>query len=165
MTKYRNHIIVAAAILVAGSAIIVPALATPGFGFSRVPLSTGVLKETEVRAENADDWELRLRTKEDSDLALDRLTVVNGGHSGWHTHTGITMVTVTAGEVVWYDGGDPNCPTKTYRVGDSFIEPANNVHLVRNTAGTTAVFTAVQIRPRDAAARVDAAQPAGCPTI
>lgn len=165
MTNYRNQIVAAAAIFAAGAAIVVPALATPSSGFTRAEVSTGVLQEVEVRGENDDKWEVRFRTKDESTLGLDRLSIVSGGHSGWHTHAGITIVTVTAGEVRWYDGANPDCPAKIYRVGDSFVEPANNVHLVQSSAGAAAEFTAVQVRPRGAAGRLDAAQPAGCPTF
>ena len=165
MKSYRNPIVAAAAIFGAGGAIVVPALATPSSGFTRAELSTGVLDEVNTRGENDDKWEVRFRTKDESTLGLDRLTIVDGGHSGWHTHAGITMVTVIAGEVRWYDGADPGCPLKIYRVGDSFVEPANNVHLVQNISGGVAEFTAVQVRPRDAAGRIDAAQPAACPTF
>ena len=58
-----------------------------------------------------------------------------------------------------------DCPSETCRVGDNFIEPANNVHLVRNTLGATAVFTAVLMRPQATPGRIDAAQPAGCPVF
>jgi quercetin dioxygenase-like cupin family protein len=169
MEKHRNRVLAACASLAATAAIVVPALATPSSGFTRTEISTGLLGEVETRAEvkgdKGDKWELRLRTRDDSDLGLDRLTIADGGHSGWHTHAGITMVTVVAGEVVWYDGASPGCPSKTYRVGDSFVEPADNVHLVQNISGGTAEFTAVQIRPRGAAGRIDAAQPADCPTF
>jgi quercetin dioxygenase-like cupin family protein len=167
MKQHRNQLMAACATLAATAAIVVPALATPSSGFTRTELSTGLLGELEARAEvkgdKGDKWELRLRTRDDSDLGLDRLSIADGGHSGWHTHAGITMVTVTAGEIVWHDGASSGCPAITYRVGDSFIEPADHVHLVRNTSGGTAEFTAVQIRPRGTPGRIDASQPAGCP--
>ena len=169
MKMHRNHVSAACAAIAATAAIGAPALATPSSGFTREEISTGLLEEVEVRAVARDDehdkWEVRLRTKDSSDLGLDRLSVTDGGHSGWHTHAGITMVTVIAGEVVWYDGASPGCPSKTYRVGDSFVEPADHVHLVRNASGGTAVFTAVQIRPQATAGRIDAPQPAGCPVL
>jgi len=169
MKKYRNPVVAACATLAATAAIVVPALATPSSGFTRAELSTGLLGPVEVRAEvkgdHGDKWEVRLRTRDDSDLGLDRLTIVDGGHSGWHTHAGITMVTVTAGEILWYDGASAGCPATTYRVGDSFVEPADHVHLVQNVSGGTAEFTAVQIRPRGTPGRIDAQQPEGCPTF
>lgn len=164
MEMHRNQLAAAGAILAASAAIVAPALATPARDFVRTELSTGLLEEVEVRARNSDKWEVRVRTEEDTTLGLDRLAITDDGHSGWHTHAGITMVTVIAGEVVWYDGNNPACPSKIYRVGESFVEPANSIHLVRTTGGT-ATFTAVQMRPAGTAGRLDADQPAGCPAF
>lgn len=164
MHQHRNQIVAAGALLAATAALVAPALATPSRDFARTELSTGLLEEVEVRARNGDKWEVRLRTKDNTALGLDRLAITNDGHSGWHTHAGITMVTVIAGEVVWYDGNNSACPAKIYRVGDSFIEPANSIHLVRTTGGA-ATFTAVQVRPAGTPGRIDATQPAGCPAF
>ena len=105
MKKHRNRVVATCATIAATEASIAPALATPSSGFTREELSTGRLEEVEaraeVRADHGDKWELRLRTKENSSFGPDRLSITDSGHSGWHTHAGITMVTVTAGEVVW----------------------------------------------------------------
>lgn len=163
MEQHRIALATAGAIVAATAAIVTPALATPARDFTRTEVSTGLLEEAEARA-RTDKWEVRVRTKDDTTLGLDRLEITNDGHSGWHTHAGITMVTVIAGEVVWYDGNNAACPSQIYRVGDSFIEPANSIHLVRTTGGA-ATFTAVQLRPEGAPGRIDAAQPAGCPAF
>jgi quercetin dioxygenase-like cupin family protein len=156
----------AAAFILAATAAAAPALATPASGFTRTELSTGLLEQVQARGRAA-PWEVRVRTRGNTTLGLDQLTVVDHGHSGWHTHAGLTMVTVVSGEVTWYDGAKPDCPAKTYHVGESFIEPANNVHLVHNTTGNTVVFTAVQMRPENTPGRIDAAHPtdAGCPVF
>jgi len=151
--------------LAASALIVIPALATPGSGFTPTPLSTGLFDPMDVKADKTDKWDLLLKTKADSTIGVDRLTVVPGGQSGWHTHAGATLVTVTVGEIVWYDGANPLCTSTTYHVGDGFVEPANHVHLVRNTTGATAEFTAVQIRPAGTAPRIDADKPTNCPSF
>lgn len=166
MKQYRNRVVAAAAVLAAAAVIVVPALATGSLNFTRTEVATGVLGAVDAKADKAGKWDLLLKTKADSTIGVDRLSVASGGHSGWHTHAGITLVTVTTGEVQWYDGANPLCTATTYRVGDSFVEPANHVHLVRNTTAATAEFIAVQIRPRDSAGRIDTpAKPTNCPTI
>ena len=167
MNMHRTQVVAAAAILAATAAVVPPALATPARDFTRTELSTGLLDEGETRA-RAGRWEARLQDEGRYHAwASTVLTVLADGHSGWHTHAGFTLVTVVAGEVTWHDGAKPNCPAQTYRAGDSFIEPANNVHLVRNTTGATVVYTAVQVRPAGAPGRIDAAQPtdADCPVL
>ena len=98
MKKHRNRVVATCATIAATAASIAPAFATPSSGFTREELSTGLLEEVEakaeVRADHGDKWELRLRTKENSGFGPDRLSITDSGHSGWHTHAGITMVTV-----------------------------------------------------------------------
>ena len=169
MKPYRNQLVAAAATLVAAAIIVVPALATPssgGFG-PVLHLSLGDFGPLDVKADKIDKWDLLLKTKDDTDIGVDKLTILAGGQSGWHTHAGPTFVTVTVGQIVWYDGANSLCPSTTYRVGDSFVEPANHVHLVRNASGATAEFIAIQIRPHDAPGRIDAPQPKSdkCPSF
>ena len=50
--------------------------------------------------------------------------------------------------------------TTIYQAGDSFVEPANRLHLVRNaSASDTAEFIAIQLRPEGTGARIDAVAP------
>lgn len=144
----------------ASALVVLPALATPGSGFMPAMLSKGLFGELDVKADKTGKWDLMLKTKGATDVGVDRLTVVPGGQSGWHSHVGPTFVTVTIGQIVWTDAA--TCTTRTYQAGDGFVEPANGVHLVRNTSGATAEFVAIQMRPQGAAGRVDAPQPANC---
>lgn len=144
----------AAAIL---ATIGIPALATPGSGFSGSPQAVGSLDEVLAKADKAGHWDVTLKTKDTSTLGVDNLTIQPSGHSGWHTHTGLTMVTITSGQVEWSDGSD--CSKTTYHTGDFFIEPANHVHKVANPFGNTATITAVQIRPLGTGPRIDAPAP------
>lgn len=155
--------VAAAAALAASTLIILPALATPGSGFTGGPVSKGLFESMDVKADKTDKtdkWDLLLKTKDDSDIGVDRLSVAVGGQSGWHTHAGATFVTITSGEVVWVDG--VACSSTTYRAGEGFVEPANHVHLVRNASGAPAEFIAVQIRPKDTPGRIDAPKPNNC---
>lgn len=165
MKQIHSQLIVGAAIVGAVTIIAVPALATSSVAFFRTELSTGLLGPVDAKADKTGTWDLFLKTKDDTTLGLDNLRVESGGHSGWHTHAGITVVTVKVGPVRWYDGADPVCAFKTYQTGDSFVEPANNVHLVRNMTGGDVVFTAVQMRPSGTGGRIDADKPTNCPTI
>ncbi|MFC0587829.1 cupin domain-containing protein [Novosphingobium aquiterrae] len=136
----------------------VPALATPGSGFSGNPQAVGSLDEVLAKADKAGHWDVTLKTKDTSTVGVDNLTIQPSGHSGWHTHTGLTLVTITSGQVEWSDGSD--CSKTVYHAGDSFVEPANHVHKVANPYGNTATITAVQIRPEGTGPRIDAPAPA-----
>lgn len=150
----------AIAVVAASSLIVLPALATPGSGFTRAIVSQGLFGELQVKAEKTDKWDLMLKTKGATDIGVDRLTVIPGGQSGWHSHAGPTLVTVTVGQIAWIDAA--TCTVRTYHAGDGFVEPAGGVHLVRNTTTATAEFVAIQMRPQGAEGRIDAPQPSNC---
>ena len=155
-----------AAVLIASATIAGPTFATPGSGFTVSPQPPGILSATHFKADKDAKWDLNLKTKDDSTVGVDILAIDPGGQSGWHTHAGMTLVTVTSGEVQWYDGADPVCAFKTYRAGDSFIEPNNHPHLVRNATASAASIAAVQIRPVGTGGRIDVpTKPTNCPSF
>ncbi len=137
-----------------------PAEATPGSNSSVEALSLGNFSALDIKADKTVHWDLFLKTKDSSDIGTDRLTIQPDGHNGWHSHTGITLVTVLSGEIAWYDGNA--CSKTIYRTGDTFVEPANNVHLVANEGGVEAKFVAIQMRPTASRPRVDQPQPEQC---
>jgi len=146
--------------LVASALGAAPALATPGSGFTPTPISNGHYGALDVKSEKTDKWDLLIKSKDDTDVAVDRLSVAAGGQSGWHHHPAPIFVTVISGEIQWFDGG--LCTAKTYHAGDSFIEQAYRVHLVRNTTGATAEFTATRLAPTGVQVRIDSPEPNNC---
>lgn len=158
-----KSVLLGATVLTGLAAVIgVPALATPSSGFARTGLSEGLLNAFDAKADKSGKWDLTLKTKDTSTVGIDQLTVSPGGYSGWHTHTGITMVTVAAGQVEWTDG--ETCAVRTLHVGETIVEPANHVHNVRNPFGNTATLVAVQMRPEATPGRVDVPVAPNCPT-
>ena len=161
-----RHLSVAAGVAVCASAFaFAPALATPGSGFTPSGIVTGHYGKLDVKTESEKygQWGMMLKTKDDTDIGADRLTVVPGGVSGWHSHPAAVFVTVMEGSIAWTDGTDPVCPTHNYSAGDSFMEPANHIHNVTSAGG--AVFIAVHINPAGTsgpAFRVDEGEPTNC---
>lgn len=151
-----------AAILAVSTVIAAPALATPGSGFTPTPLANGAIGPVDVKADKAGHWDLKLTTKDDSNVNVTELTVAPAGYSGWHAHPMPIVVTVTAGTIEWVNGADPLCASKTYHAGESFIEPANSTHLVRNATGSTAEFIAFSLRAQGDPVTVDKPQPNNC---
>lgn len=157
---------VTAGALVACSLAAGPALATPGSGFQPSPIVNGHFGSLDVKAEKVGKWDLLLKTKDDTDVGADRLTVQPQGYSGWHSHPAPVLVTVTQGTVEWYD--EALCTANTYTVGQSYIEPAGRAHNVRNPApvgGAVAEFVAIVIKPEGfvgPAFRLDEAEPNNC---
>ena len=111
-------------------------------------------------------WNLKTMVKGASDVYIVQNTFPPGAHTGWHTHPGPSLVTVTAGTITAYEADALNCTPKIYRTGDSFTDlGCGEVHLLRNEGPVCAVTIAVQIIPAGQPRRMDAAQPANCPTF
>lgn len=159
--QVKSGWVAAATIAAATLAAVVPALATPGSGFVPTPLSLGVMDAQNLKADKTDKWDLFLLTKAPSAVGVDNLVVQPGGFSGWHTHAGVTFVTVKSGSVIWTDG--VACSATTYGAGSSFVEPANHLHNVRSVGG--AELIAVQMRPPGTAGRIDASAPTRCQNL
>ena len=111
-------------------------------------------------------WFLKTIVKGDSDVYIVQNTFPVGAHTGWHTHPGPSLVTVTAGTITAYEADDPTCTPTVYHAGESFTDlGCGDVHLIRNEGTVCAVNMVVQIIPAGQPRRIDADQPANCPAF
>jgi quercetin dioxygenase-like cupin family protein len=171
MKRHRTRILAATAALATVSAlvlvaalIVVPALATPQTGLTAEQVALGHFGKINVRTHNFPPHKVKLKTKGDSDVYVIRNTFDPGGSSGWHTHPGPSLITVTKGEITAYEGDDRKCRPTVYREGEGFVDPGDgHVHVLRNETTEPAETVAVQILPTGAARRIDAPAPGNCP--
>lgn len=101
------------------------------------------------------------------DIAFQQLTIAPGGHTGWHTHPGPTLVAVAQGEGTLYHG-EAGCPAHKYGVGAGFFQPTTEVHNFRNEASTPLTVYALYYLPAgtpNTGIRIDQPQPSSCPNV
>ena len=154
---------IATAAALAGSIFVAaPAVATPASGFTAAQQWKGVYGEMAVKAEKSGPWDVYLKTKASSDVYVTRNAIAVGGQSGWHRHPGLSLITVTAGEIVAFDSHNPLCTPKVYKTGEGFIDAGDHAHLLRNESGAPAETVAVQFLPVGATRRIDAPKPNNC---
>ena len=171
MKRHRTRVLAATAALATVSAlvlvaalIVVPALATPQTGLTAEQVAMGTFGKISVNTRNFPPHKVKLKTKGDSDVYVIRNTFDPGGSSGWHTHPGPSLITVTKGEITAYEGDDRKCTPTVYREGEGFVDPGDgHVHLLRNETSAPAETVAVQILPKGAMRRIDAPAPGNCP--
>jgi len=135
------------------------AWATMGSGVTAVVL-TGVpvlLDELNVKSEG-EDYHVSLKTKGFTDAHFVLYTIVPGGHTGWHSHPGICLVTVKSGQATEYHGDDPLTP-HDYPAGTGFAEEAGQVHLVRNEGNANLELVVLHLVPFGAPRRIDEPAP------
>jgi quercetin dioxygenase-like cupin family protein len=140
------------------------AFATPNVDFTTVQLSKGHFGEIDVKTNDALPHQVKLKTHGESDVYIVENTVKPGGHSGWHTHPGPSLITVKSGTATFYDSDDPTCTPHVYQAGTGVIDPGDgHVHLLRNEGNVDLVTVTVQILPAGAPRRIDAPSPGNCP--
>jgi quercetin dioxygenase-like cupin family protein len=164
-------------VVLCGAATVVTALyvgkawATPATsGFAGTTLAMGRLGEFNVFnhlvTPGAPPWLSMQMTKGSSDLYVQNNVWQPGASTGWHSHPGHSLIIVTAGTLTDYESSDPTCTPTVYTQGMAFVDPGgDHVHNIRNEAGGVATNIAVQLIPGGAQRRVDAPQPANCPSF
>ena len=94
---------------------------------------------------------------------LDAITIKPGGSFGWHTHRAPVAVVVTGGTLTVFDPAVTDCTPFKVSKGESFVEPANHIHLARNAGRTPVTLYALYLGvPRGKPANVAEQAPAGC---
>ena len=150
------------AVLIACALIPTGVSATPASGFVGTQVAKGLYGSLEVKGEKTGQWDIKLTTKDDSDVYVTRNAIAIGGQSGWHSHPGPSLITVTVGEITAYESSDPLCTPKVYRAGEGFVDYGDHAHLLRNESGAAAETVAVQFLPTGATRRIDEAAPNNC---
>lgn len=162
--RVRSFFAKSAIAVAAAATVSVPAIATPSSGFTAAQQWKGVYAPFNVSGTDG-RVNTQLKTKDESEIYVTRNAIAPGGYSGWHSHPGPSMVTVTVGSVKVYDGTDPICGWKTYNAGEGFIdEGGDHLHHITNASDSQPAETvATQIIPVGATRRVDAPKPTNCP--
>jgi quercetin dioxygenase-like cupin family protein len=137
-------------------------LATPGSGITSVNVAVGRIDGIDLKSET-DTHKVKLRTKGSSDVYVVSNKIAPGGHTGWHSHPGPSLITVKSGTVTNYSGDNPMCSPQVYHAGTSFVDMGgDHTHMLRNEGSVEAETIAFQILPADAPRRIDVPNPGNC---
>jgi quercetin dioxygenase-like cupin family protein len=102
--------------------------------------------------------ELEIEAKGFSDVYVVHNKVAPGGHTGWHSHPGPSIVSVVSGTATEYHGDDPLTPI-VHHAGTCFVDDGEGAHIVRNEGTTDLVLIAFQVLPVGATRRNDEPAP------
>jgi len=136
------------------------ALATPPKDATVTPLTRATLGKFEANNDGI-DVESEQRS---ADIAIAKVVIEPGGSTGWHSHPGVTLVSVASGTVAGYDN---KCEKTVYKAGEGFADLASNGagHVVRNKGNEKAVLYATFLVPTnttDEGLRIDEPKPSNC---
>ena len=116
-----------------------------------------LLGEVDVKSQS-DINEVKIKTKGVSDAYVVHNRIVPGGHTGWHSHPGPSIVSVVSGQATEYRDDDPD--GVVHPAGTAFVdEGGDHAHMVVNEGNTDLVLVAFQIIPLGAQRRIDRPAP------
>ena len=99
-----------------------------------------------------------IKTRGQSDVYVTLLKIKPGGHGGWHSHPGPSIITVKSGTATFYDECNDFVP-ETYPAGTGFVEDAGCVHILANQGNVDLEVVVLQIVPQGAPRRIDEPAP------
>ena len=116
-----------------------------------------LMGEVDVRSQSEIN-EVKIKTKGISDVYVVHNTIVPGGHTGWHSHPGPSIISVVSGQATEYQDDDPQ--GVVHSAGTVFVdEGGEHAHIVVNEGNTDLVLVAFQIIPLGAPRRIDRPAP------
>ena len=134
------------------------AWATPGSGITTTIISGPTLMDEIHVVSETPDHGVLIKTRESSDVYVVKNVIVPGGHTGWHSHPGPSIVSVVSGQATEYHGDDPGTPL-VHPAGTAFVDDGSGAHIVVNEGTTDLVLVAFQILPHGAPRRIDEPAP------
>jgi hypothetical protein len=113
-----------------------------------------------VKSSPSSPVDFKAKAKSPIDLVVRRHDYAVGSTTGWHTHPGPVFITVTVGQLTYYERDDPTCTGHVVSAGHGFVDNGRG-HIVRNESGQPAQDVSVIIAPVGGAFRgeLDAPSP------
>ena len=118
------------------------ALATPPSGQTVTPITKGTLGTFKAEGNGI----VVDSQQSSSDIAIAKVDLKPGGHTGWHHLPGLTLASVASGTVAVYD---VNCEKIVVTAGEGFVEHRNEPRLVKNNGNVNATLYTTLIAPTD----------------
>jgi quercetin dioxygenase-like cupin family protein len=163
----NRHVTYPVLAAIAGAAVAVTALATPGSGVLSAPVlaRASFVDPVDMKIKIGDGRQEVLHIPNARESVVQQIVISPGGQTGWHSHPGPVIVLIKTGAMTFYDGDDPTCSPITYSAGQSFIDSGQgHVHIAWNESASEdlelwALYLDV---PPAGAFRIDAPAPGNC---
>jgi hypothetical protein len=110
-------------ILFATSGYLIKLWASPASGLTRTFIGRGTYDRFMVNTDrNQAPFQYIAKAQPGMDMEVDTHYYQPMASTGWHTHPGPVYITVTSGELTFYEYDDPTCSPKVYKAGQGFVD-------------------------------------------
>jgi quercetin dioxygenase-like cupin family protein len=124
------------------------------------PLARGAGGELRIRDF---DTGFKLRARDATDVAFVKATIAPGGYTGWHGHTGPSIVVVSKGTLTMYQPYKRRCSIEILEAGKAFVHPTSVHNFVNNGTQELEFYIAYFVPAGASPAPIDEPVPDGCP--
>ena len=126
----RKLSLLAAMTLLALAVSVAITMASPPSGVTPTVLARGTYDAFKVKSSPNSPVDFKAKAKSPIDLVVRRHDYAVGSTTGWHTHPGPVFITVTVGQLTYYERDDPTCTGHVVLAGHGFVDNGRG-HIVR----------------------------------
>lgn len=120
--------------------------AEPASGVTAKVLARGTYEPFKVKTDHDSPIDFDARAKSHVDVVVRQHDYVAGGSTGWHTHPGPIFITVTKGQLTFYEADDPRCTPRIVNAGEGYVDDGHG-HIGLNLSGVPAQDISVITAP------------------
>jgi Cupin domain len=136
----------AATALLALASLVSIATASPPSGATPTVLARGTYDAFEVGPGPKGSVDFTAKAGAPMDIIVRQHDYAPGASTGWHTHPGPVFITVTKGQLTFYESDDPDCKPHVVSAGHGY-EDTGHGHIGRNETEQPAQDISVIIAP------------------
>ncbi len=125
--------------------LISPAAAEPAVGVTPNLMGRATFDAFNLQSDPR-AMELSVQAKRPTDIVVRTHDYAPGSSAGWHSHPGPVFITVTEGQVTFYERDDPTCTPKVISKGQGYLDTGKG-HIGRNESGAPAKDVTVIFAP------------------
>jgi len=158
-TKARPHTIaVAVTSAIVPAAFVAIAIASPPSGVTPTVLARGTYDAFKIGSDPKGPVDFEAKSAAQIDIVVRQHDYVSGSTTGWHAHPGPIFITVTKGQLTFYEYDDPTCTPHVVSAGQGYVDTGHG-HIGRNETGQPAQDLSVITAPVGGAFRTELSAP------
>lgn len=142
----KNAVVAVSVVAIAIAAGGVFVWAEPASGVAATVLARGMYEPFKVKTSHASPVDFDAKAHSHLDVVVRRHDYMAGGSTGWHSHPAPVFITVTQGQLTFYEADDRTCTPHVVHTGEGYVDDGHG-HIARNETAVPAQDVSVIIAP------------------
>ena len=133
-------------------------IASPPSGVTPTVLARGKYDAFKMKPGSKGSVDFEAKAEAPLDFVVRQQDYAPGSTTGWHGHPGPVFITVTKGQLTFYEYDDPTCTPHVVSAGQGYVDTGSG-HIGRNESGQPAQDVSVIAAPVGGAFRSELPAP------